>query len=226
MFVVPSIIGDWTYVQNVWNRWQSFNVGMLAFTSSLIAFSISKYNSEQQRKREFIASRAFLPEALSELTDYLELCAEVLIEAYPRAKDIDDQCDTPLKSKVPDLPPLYRRVFSDCIRHSEPDVAEYLSNILVLLQVNHSRLSTLCTEFKANTDVIQSSENIMSYVYCLGELQALINKTFEFARAKKEFDSEKLTIGNLNNAYLNLEILDTVDGLQAFTERMLSKKNA
>jgi hypothetical protein len=50
MLIWPWIAGcgDWGYVQNVWNRWQSLNVGMLAFISSITAFNISRYNAEKQ----------------------------------------------------------------------------------------------------------------------------------------------------------------------------------
>lgn len=69
MFVVPWFHGsrDWRYVQNVWYDWQSLNVAMLAFLSSIVAFSIGRYNAEKQRERNFTAAQAFLPESLSEL---------------------------------------------------------------------------------------------------------------------------------------------------------------
>jgi len=48
--------GDWFYVQTVWDRWQGFNVGVLALVSSVVAFYLARYKAEKQREREFRAS--------------------------------------------------------------------------------------------------------------------------------------------------------------------------
>ena len=84
MFVYPWFDGNtnWKYVQNVWERWQGLNVGMLAFFSSITAFSISKFNAKEQRRRNFSAEKAFLPHSLSELCDYFDSCASLLQEAW------------------------------------------------------------------------------------------------------------------------------------------------
>ena len=75
MFIVPfqQSQGNWEYVQNVWDRWQGLNVGVLALVSSIIFFKASFYKVEQERKQNFIAARAFLPEVFSELIYY---CAD------------------------------------------------------------------------------------------------------------------------------------------------------
>ena len=49
MFIVPfqQSQGNWEYVQNVWDRWQGLNVGVLALVSSIIFFKASLlYQSE------------------------------------------------------------------------------------------------------------------------------------------------------------------------------------
>ena len=73
MFIYPWFALEWRWssVEDVWDRWQSLNVGMLALISSITAFNIGRYNAEKQRKREFMASKAFLPDALSNLASYL-----------------------------------------------------------------------------------------------------------------------------------------------------------
>ncbi|MEW8626991.1 MAG: hypothetical protein AB2551_14655 [Candidatus Thiodiazotropha sp.] len=74
MFIIPLVDNalNWGGIQNVWDRWQSLNVGMLAFISSITAFNISRFNANKQRERDFLAAKAFLPDALSELIDYFE----------------------------------------------------------------------------------------------------------------------------------------------------------
>jgi hypothetical protein len=61
MLINPFVIGDWNYVLKVWNAWQSLNVGILAFISSLIAFSISKYNSEKKEVESLLLRKHFSP---------------------------------------------------------------------------------------------------------------------------------------------------------------------
>lgn len=48
--------GDWDGVQAVWDRWQALNVGVLAFTASVIAFYTSHYRMIEQRKQDYVAA--------------------------------------------------------------------------------------------------------------------------------------------------------------------------
>lgn len=67
---------------------------------------------------------------------------------------------------------------------------------------------------------------IISYKYCLAELQALVNKTFGFARGIDEFDSSRLTVDEFTAAYLNLDIIpDEYDDLLGFTARAVARND-
>ncbi len=188
MFIFPweDGKGDWHYVQIVWYDWQALNVGMLAFISSLIAFYISKYNAEKQRERNFAAAKAFLPESLSELTTYFRDSAKLLQEAWRHSSN---NRKIPLETRVPKLPARYKEIFSRCIEFAEADVGDYLAYIIMRLQIHHSRIVSLTEEFTSERSVI-IPQNIVSYIYCLGELQGLINQFFEFARGLEKFDNE------------------------------------
>ena len=223
MFVLPWFNGDWNHVLNVWNHWQSLNVGVLAFVSSLIAFNISRYNADKQREREFIASRAFLPAALSQLTVYTKECAKLLEEARVLKKNRDGHSEIAVTTNMPSLEESINGTFSDCIRHGAPDVAEHLAAILVKLQVNDSRLTSLSSRGIRHS----SLRNINVYMYCLAEIQAMINATFSFARGKDTFKNIELSIESIETAYSNLDIhSEMIDGLTDFTQSMLGKKNA
>jgi len=228
MFMYPFLIGkmDWSYTQNVWHNWQSLNVGMLAFISSLIAFNISRINAEKQRGREFIAARAFLPEALTSLSSYLKLCSPILKEAWYRANDKTDKCKTPLKNSVPELPLIYKDIFSRCIAYSESDVAEHLARILTHLQIHHSRLESLKNDFSEQSDSVMISNTIMSCIYSLGELQALINRTYDFARGQEGFNGKPLKIEEFWSAYFGLDIeAEDIGDLSGFTQRAVKRKS-
>lgn len=233
MFIIPWFVEGWNWVriQSVWDRWQTLNVGVLAFISSVIAFNIAKYNSNKQRARQFVAARAFLPHALSELTSYCKLSANLLKEAWERAGNLGAGRALPLEAALPALPESYEEVFSRCIGEAEPDVGDYLARILVRLQIHHSRLKELGNSFSPDSRSLPIQGTIKSYLYSLAELQALINKLFGFARGSEPFDGSDLVWEDYRNAYGNLDIWpEEIDDLQGFTlraiERNKSKQNS
>ncbi len=226
MPIYPWISGEgvWAHVHKVWADWQSLNVGVLAFLSSVIAFNISRFNANKQREREFIAARAFLPEALSELIQYFKQSALVLIEAWEWAETPEGRSGTPLAAVFPELPEGYKETFSRCIEAAEADVGDYLAYILMRLQVHHARLGTLRDSSEPGSRTILVRENIKSYLYRLGELQALINKLFGFARGLEPFDGSDLVWEDFRNAYANLDVWTSdIGDLVGFTERALAR---
>ncbi|MFZ3016885.1 MAG: hypothetical protein WA056_00345 [Gallionella sp.] len=226
MHIAPWISGrgDWGYVQNIWERWQSLNVGILAFISSLVALNISRFNEKKQRERNFVAARAFLPEALSELTGYFKSSASVLKEAWHRTKEGTVRDGTPLETAMPALPERYKEIFSRCIGLAEPDVGEYLAKILMRLQVHHSRLNELVNSFDGKGDTTFVPGNIRSYLYRLAELQALTSRTFPFARGMEELNCRALVWDDYSNAFGNLDVwVDQFDDLAEFTQRAIDR---
>jgi uncharacterized membrane-anchored protein YhcB (DUF1043 family) len=186
MFINPFIDGGWNTALKVWSAWQSLNVGFLALASSFVAFYIAHYSAEKKRVREFVAAKAFLPEALSELTSYFEQSAILYAEAYRRASDNSDRCKTQLNSVLPTLPTDYKNVFSHCIHSATPVVGEHLANILSKLQVHHARLNSEYKEFNPDSNMIKIPVNIMSNIFCLGQLQALVIKLIHLPVAQKK----------------------------------------
>lgn len=194
MLVVPFVQSsfNWSVVQGVWDRWQGLNVGMLVFLASIIAFNISRYNAERERERNFLAARAFLPHALSELTKYCTASINFFAEAWKRPVDQDDNLNIPLKSTVPNFPKNYREVFRDCIKTAEPEVGDFLARILMKLQIHHSRMQVLSENFAPNSKIFIGQTNILLYFYRIAEIQALINQIFDYARGLKDFDNPPL----------------------------------
>ncbi len=226
MFIYPWFDGggNWAHVQSVWDRWQGFNVGMLAFISSIAAFNISKFNAEKQRERDFLSAKAFLPAALSELVSYFRSSAVLFRAGWGLGGGGRPAI------VAPELPVTYREVFGNCIKHAEPIVGDYLSRMLVNLQVHDARLRDYIHQFRDENVPILDKQNLITYFYRLGELQALTNKLFGFARSEEEFDSDPLVWDDFRNAYLNLGIwineihIDENMNLEAFTRRRLARE--
>lgn len=225
MFIFPLFDGggDWVHVQAVWDRWQSINVGMLAFISSITAFNISRYNANKQRERNFLAAKAFLPAALSELSVYFKSCAAILLQGWEATNNREFNAEAPV------LPEDYKKVFEHCIKYAEPDVGDYLSRILVWLQIHDSRLKSYVKGFNEEGRITPDRHNLISYLYRIGELQALINKIFEFARNMGKFDSNPLEWEDFRDAYMNLDIsiedmhISEDMNLEAFTKRAIER---
>ena len=223
---------QWSEIQDVWDRWQTLNAAMIALASSLIAFQINGYKEEKQRQRNFIAARAFLPEEFSELTSYCKQSAEVFKEVYgnipprPHGATLSrGKIITPLKTSLPTLPQGYKKVFQDCISQADDKVAQYLSYILMLLQVHNSRMVSLYYKCgPASTDLI-IKEDIHAYLYRLSEIQALINNAFNYARGLADFDDSYPNWENQKNALGNFDIWpEDYQGLEGFIKRAIDQK--
>ena len=74
--------------------------------------------------------------------------------------------------------------------------------------------------------------SLISYLYRLGELQALVNNLFDFARSEVEDLDPLLEWEDFYNAYMNLNIdiaemyVDENWNLEAFTKRRLSREKS
>lgn len=223
--VEGCIGGKWFHVQKVWDRWQTFNVGVIALFSSVLALETTIYNENKQRKRNFQAAKAFLPDALSELITYYKWSAKIYAqvwsardEEFHKLQDMDDN-----------LPTSYKTIFVDCIRYAEPELAQYLANILALLQVHNSRLATYYAG--AFYQIDRNKLFLLSNIINLAELHGLTAKLFHFARGDEEFNNEKLTIDNFHNAYSNLNIIvenyvvNKTASLESETQKRVNKNS-
>lgn len=208
MFVIPISDGSWQGVLDTWQTWQSFNAGALAFIASLVAFYVSTNQIRQQRYRRYVAARAFLPEALSELSYYCKESCAVYIKAYKRANNKSDTCKTELEVPLPNLPTDFKVTFSKCIESAirKDGLVTRLSDILSKLQVHHARMSSLHNEFNENSYVAKAPTTIISYLNCLGELQDLINKTFDVARGIGPLNNSITSLNDLSIAHANLNV--------------------
>lgn len=181
MIIHPWIVTDfnWNQVQSIWDRWQGFNVGMLAFISSVIAFGIAKFNNESQRKREFLSARAFLPDALSELTDYLKTSGQYL-NGLNKKYNILLVANNP----CPTLPDGYKKVFENCIKHANPEIGNYLANILSKLQVFDARIRPKQTPTFNHVNYVRTPNDyeLIGHIFDLGELACFIFKAFSIGR--------------------------------------------
>jgi hypothetical protein len=226
MLVYPLIFhqASWESIQKVWHYWQSLNVGMLAFSASVIALKATRYAAEMQRDRDFSASKAFLPESLDELTACLRECIPLLEEAYARVKDESDRCKTPLVTNAAILSGEYRNTFKECMRYASPNEGDYLASVLLKLQIYLARIEGLKNSFSASSGMIVTTQTIYGRMYDSAELQAMINQLFPFARGMEKFNGLSLDKRKMLGGYFSLNVIpDNYSGLLDFTGKKLSE---
>lgn len=229
MAIAPWVQGgwDWIYVQSVWDRWQTLNTGVLAFGASVIALNISRYHTNKQRERRFVAAKAFLPHALSELIAYYKQCAKLLQEVWDLFENEELRAPITLNTVAPELPRDHQDIFNRCIEQAEPDVADYLAKILMRLQIHNARMKEMYLSLTQGDHTLVLQQNVMSYLYSLAQLQVAANKLFPFARGMKTFDNTNPTWDDYRNAYANLDFWwEDFQDLEGFTKRALERENA
>lgn len=229
MGVAPWVQGrwDWIYVQSVWDRWQTLNTGVLAFIASVIALNISRYHAYKQRERQFVAAKAFLPHALSELISYYKQSAKLLQEVWGRIENEEVRPPIAFEAAIPELPKDYQEIFSRCIEQAEPDVGDYLAKILMRLQIHNARMKEMYVSLTQESRMVVTRANVISYMYRLAQLQVAANKLFPFARGMERFNNANPIWEDFHNAYANLDIQpEDFDDLIDFTKRAIERDTA
>lgn len=212
MFIEPFLNNGTNGLIQVLKDWQTLNAAFIALFASVIALYATQYNVIKQKERDFIASKAFLPEALSELTEYLESSSKLLLEAYKRESDQADTCKTPLEEELPTLPKKYRVTFRECIHSGEYEISEYLSEILRDLQIHNSRMVNTYQEFSDLRTFIRSPSNKISEIYELAKIYSRIGRLYPFARNEERLDNSSIKRDEMINTFSNLDI-DDIDSL-------------
>lgn len=196
---------DWGYVQEVWGRWQTFNAAMIALGASFIALWAARRQAAQQkelvegqRRREFVAAKAFLTASLSELHGYFDdvnVTYSNLYLSLPWEGYFDESDTDTLALELPKLPSSYQSVFRDCIVHAPPDVAEFMASILSMLQIIHSRIGGL-----NERSVGYRRSDVVSEILNVAMVHAKCERLYPYARENEPLvfdpvdDSELLSI--------------------------------
>ena len=129
----------------------------------------------------------------------------------------------------PELPVDYQAVFSNCIRYADPSVGDYLSGIIVRLQVHHARLREAVTPTSRRRRRIVDKHALIVYFFCLGELYTLSSNLFRFARGEAGFEERVMNLDDFRTAYNILDIdatafsIDDEMNLWSFTKRKIEE---
>lgn len=232
MFLWPIIAKpEWEYLQSVWDRWQSLNVGVLALISSVVVFKSTKYHSEQTRERQYKAARSMLPDALSELDSYCFKAVKSLRELWEDCTLLAAVAtEKDYEIKYPRVPPKVMTAFRECISFADTETGDYLANILSNLQVFDSRLSEMCEKCKGKYRQSPLPYNVKVNIILLSGIHALKDGFYDEARGIGEFKPEALTLDQYIQSFalLNLDVgrdYDEFDDLLEMTEKAINSKS-
>ncbi|MBB6481537.1 hypothetical protein [Spirochaeta isovalerica] len=231
MYIAPWFIGgfSWLYVQDVWDRWQGIIVGAFASITSYFIFLITRKHEDEKKKKALRSARSLLPKSLSYIYAYCRDCAPILSEVWYAISLSSDRPHRRLgtESKLPDFPIDHEHIFNKCIEYEDDEViSNHLISILIKLQINHSRISELT---KADDSIIEIPHYILSVIYGLLELLAMINKTFEYARFRSNLISSKIEKTEIYTALANLNwdtgdfIVDEDNNLKSYIDAKIAK---
>lgn len=226
MFLHPLAVSgfDWKYLRSTLHSWQTLNASIIAFLASVLLLigAMEQVNSQKdtlayQKERDqrlddsvYLARKAFLASALSALSRYTTKVGLMLNRSLVSRRNNATVASYP--DQIGPLPALgldYIPVFKElmCCSATPLKVTEWLTEVLLKLQVQQSRLEIFYSELMRSrrSDQIFYIE-LVSQACDLIELRALINRVYEYARNESELNDDPLTIDELTTACLNVEI--------------------
>lgn len=178
--------GDWAEVQNVWDRWQALNVGVIAVVASAVALFASQQRVRIERQRRFVAARAFLPHLLAELHSYARDCLQMLKESLHKITSDPFASEHSLSNKVPALPQL-SYVIEKNIENGPDYVGDYLARSLIFMQIYNSRLLSIEKNMENRSEIIVR-DTIKNRLADTSVLLCIIETLFEFSRGDRGDD--------------------------------------
>ncbi len=221
---------------DVWSRWQSLNVGVLAFAASIIALNINHINNiekqkqiQQNRNQKLKATLALLPLELSRLTSFYKTCIESYLEALNQlgGKTITKNRDS-LKTPLTTIPSSITPVFKECIEFSLDGIDDLLKDILSKTQINFARLINLYERFEGKDKIIFGPSSLHNEMFLIAKTETNILRLLQFVRGKEELNlspvSEKEVHSGFNQLGTNTWTID-INGFSDYIKFKFENKS-
>ncbi|WP_228025393.1 hypothetical protein [cf. Phormidesmis sp. LEGE 11477] len=222
---------DWMAVQEVWERWQTLNAGMVALTAGVVAFAGSQFWEWRSSLRRQIAARAYMPFVLSELQTYTAQGFELLLELLDRTGPNDRVEPGPLRQSPPELPEGFKNSFQEIIEYGTPNIRQYVSVLLSEIQIMHSRLQALTSSLDrpdyGRRTLLVLRINMLDYIRYLGVISTRVDLLYAYARYEaNDVDPEGMLLENLHNT-LSVHNVDVtqIEGLAEMLPPAVERAN-
>lgn len=189
-------INDWDGLQDVWDRWQTLNTGMLAFLASFLALSSARVGNVMAARRNFRATIPALTHTLSTLYDYSKISLTLIGRAYPNLARIragleDDELPVVKESELDSL--------KDIVRYAPSNISDFVSRLIIELQVFDARIRGMERDrYREAADLARLTG--LYYVLSFATVKARLNYLFGFARGELKVFDEALTYDQIVEA--------------------------
>jgi hypothetical protein len=142
-------------------------------------FEIEKSRHDRSVESKAFAAKAELPDSLSALCNYTDICASYVLN--------------PKHTLFPPPPTAHIKHFKDAIEHLEPQIAEFIFEIVAFYQVHNARLS----DYPNPNAVLQFEQQLYDTTY----LRAKLHRLFPFARNRSStVDTNPITVDEMESA--------------------------
>jgi len=213
LFPVLEYWGDWERTQAIWNRWQGYNVGVLAVMASIIALYATQSHAISEKKGIFLGALALLPEQLSQLHDYYSKSVDAIFSARDQIPTGKSKEVGTFTGSFPDYPISAHPIIKECLVHGDKEFRQFVSGLLKNMQVHHSRMREIYIGGASSKNLITTRhelENNLAYASIIGKK---IDMLFDYARNEK-FGKNML---DKENCYLSLIFIEAdienIDGI-------------
>ncbi len=184
--IIAPISNGWQPAISTWKEWQTFNAAIIAFLSTLLIVHSTKIAEQKNTLRKRNATKAFMPIALAEISDYLVELIKILDELHQEKKDFKVE----FKPQLPEA--AFKRIekFIEQSSNQDEKLIEHLTITINSAQVYDSRITSILTE-----NVISNKKDRAFYqITQCTLLHALVSGMFDFARGI----DEKYQVTHLN----------------------------
>ncbi|GEM_PF-2977343 len=144
---------EWDKVYKFYVEWQTLTSAIIALCASFIALHTMQIsennrrdNENEQRERNFIAARAFLPHAFDDLTDYCDECLDKYLNSITDVQDYvnHNERSNENNNQVDMVPVLFPesayKTIKECILYADSAFGEHLIKLVGKLQIQNSRI--------------------------------------------------------------------------------------
>ena len=194
--------GSLVSLMSTWHSWQTLNAAMIAFVASIIAVYAVRYQDNANRKRKQNAAKALLPNALSELREYLESLSLLLIDLNEKLRAAES--DIYIDQDIPSIPDWVNEVLKECVEYSDSQESSYITKLLSYLQVAKARIKGLRKPDNPKHTILISVNTIENRMLDLLIVTVKVHRLFPYARENKDLYLGEITKEELITALTNL----------------------
>ncbi|OQQ04055.1 hypothetical protein BK411_19750 [Vibrio splendidus] len=194
----------WANLLATWKVWQSLNASVIAFISGLLVIFSTTLSEQTKMLQKRKVARAFLPKALSEISNYLK----EMVSELEKVKEDESKAS---ELRTPDFPQSALKRIESFLEFTQPEdslLSEHLVIVINAIQIYDSRLDGYYDQRRVRQDL-----QAFNQINLCTKLSALISGMYSFARHQEEtyenkiLDRNKLGTNDIN-LYMTKDELD------------------